>query len=194
MTFGRNLSEEFANQRQEALQQWLSKVVARPPLWCDALRLFLGLDAGPASPSATTFRYSDDKAASDDEMADAPSTDDGGNGGGGHGGAGRSDPFGNDLAGGGGGTAYSAELRWIVSRAQQAGCGVVTESTGFFRASVLVQVAPRASARHLEGAGGAALRGDAPSRPHHARWRAYTICRRLRPLSFCPQRAVELEY
>ena len=39
----------------------------------------------------------------------------------------------------GGGATYSAELRWIVSRAQQPGCGVLTEGTGFFRASTLVK-------------------------------------------------------
>ena len=43
-----------------ALQQWLAMVVGRPPLWCDPLRLFLGLEEAPPSASATPFRHSGD--------------------------------------------------------------------------------------------------------------------------------------
>merc|ERR1711871_1750991 len=57
-SFGRNLTEEFAAQRQASLQLWLTKVVARPPLWCDAMRLFLGLAENDALSVAAFWSFS----------------------------------------------------------------------------------------------------------------------------------------
>ena len=133
-TFGRNLSEEFAAQRQAALQGWITMVVARPPLWCEALRLFLGLgETTPSSGSATPFRHSNERSTN--PFGDGSSSPDGNGGGGGSGSGGG----GSGAVVIGGGAAYSAELRWIISRAQQPGCGVLTEGTGFFRANTLVK-------------------------------------------------------
>ena len=116
------LAQDFANERQASLQQWISIVVARPPLWCDPLRLFLGLaDSRPPSRGATPFRHSDE-------------SDDGGMGSGyGHGMAPPTPQVSGPTS------AVAAELRWIVSRAQQPSVGVLTEGTGFFRASTLVR-------------------------------------------------------
>ena len=109
LTFGRKLSTEFAQQRQEALQQWLSRIASKPPLWCDALRLFLGLEDEEEGPGAS---------------------------GGGGGGA---LVLADDAARSGAG--YADELRWIVQRAQQTGCGVPLEgpSKDAFKASTLVR-------------------------------------------------------
>ena len=53
---GRRLSAEFAEARQAALELWLRQVVARPQLWCDELRAFLGMpppdEPPPAAPRA----------------------------------------------------------------------------------------------------------------------------------------------
>ena len=165
-TFGRNLTEEFANQRQASLQLWLSLVVSRPPLWSDPLRLFLGMaeTAQPASSTTNPFRHSGELPEIDDAAAAAQAVSGGGGAGSGDGGGvtgrgggkagGAAGGGGCSNGGGGGGSSggggasagsaalaatYSAELRWIVSRAQQPGCGVVTDGTGFFRASTLVK-------------------------------------------------------
>lgn len=138
-------------------QAWIGKVVARPPLWCDPLRLFLGLAETDPSNSATPFRHSDEgraSALSDDEARRGLSSRARAHGGG---------------DGPGGGAAYSAELRWIISRAQQPGCGVVTEGgTGFFRGSTLVKWLLVQGARR--GASNGAWRGWArQGRPRRAR-------------------------
>ena len=106
--FERKLSTEFAQQRQLQLKTWLGCIVARAPLWCDALRLFLGLQEEPAAANTCLGG----------EVAGAIV-----------------------VAGGSGSTAheYAEELRWIAARAQQPGCGVVTDSTGSFRGSTLVR-------------------------------------------------------
>ena len=123
LTFGRQLSTEFAVQRQAALQTWLTRVVARPPLWCDPLRTFLGLDETPPA----------QHDAPHDVAAGGAITLVGGGGGGSSGGN-----------GGGGGSAgaldaaAAAELRWIARRALQPGCGVAMDG-GAFRASTLVK-------------------------------------------------------
>jgi hypothetical protein len=54
-TWGRNLSETFTQQRLESLQSWLRWVVHHD-LWCDALCLFLGLDAWPPTCTACAVR------------------------------------------------------------------------------------------------------------------------------------------
>ena len=91
LTFGRNLSTEFANQRKEALESWLSRVMARPALWGDALRLFLGL--------------AEEGTPGDSSLANSPD-----------GGGGNIDE-GDDQNG----EEYHAQLAWIVQRAQQSG-------------------------------------------------------------------------
>ncbi len=136
LTFGRKLSTEFAEQRQAALQTWLTRIVARPPLWSDALRLFLGL--------------------AEDDLADE---DAGTPGGAAHAGAGAGVGGALVLADGGreSGAAHEdlmANLRWIAQRALQPGCGVpmdgssssgsgggsgVAGGKGSFRASTLVK-------------------------------------------------------
>lgn len=113
-TFGRNITEEFANQRQAALQHWLSLVVARPPLWCDPLRLFLGLVESSPTAASTPFRHSHAELPAVAGGGSAAGEGSGGGGGGGGDGGGAS------------ANNYSAELRWVVSRAQQPECGVVT--------------------------------------------------------------------
>ena len=123
LTFGRKLSAEFAAQRQAALQTWLTKIVARPPLWCDALRLFLGLaeEAGDAD--------SNDGAEDAKMHSGALVVLDG------------------DSNGGGSGQQYAEELRWIAQRALQPGCGVPMDGSSYvsgagkdtFRASTLVK-------------------------------------------------------
>jgi len=129
LTLGRKLSEEFAVQRRAALQQWISLVVARPPLWCDPLRLFLGLQEEEPTAEGNPFASAD--APREDEPRLLTS----------HASAGSDNIHSNDsmVSVGGTSAAYSAELRWIVSRAQQPGCGVHVEGTGFFRASVLIK-------------------------------------------------------
>ena len=149
LTLYRNLTEEFAQQRQAALQQWLSMVVARPPLWCDPLRLFLGLGETTPSASTTPFRQSDGGACpiddgrhGDTQSSAAPNPFGNGGSEGGRAaknGGGQAEGAGSSGVVVGGGATYSAELRWIISRAQQPGCGVMTEGTGFFRASTLVK-------------------------------------------------------
>ena len=123
LTFGRDLSSEFAAQRQASLQTWITRVVACPPFWCDALRLFLGLQE-------------------DDPPGSAIAPDGGGGGGGGSGGGGSSSALvvaGEGSSREGSSASYSAELVWISQRAQQPGVGVLTEGTGFFRAETLVR-------------------------------------------------------
>ena len=111
----------------------LSLVVARPPLWCDPLRLFLGMAEAhppPSTEAARTFRHSDaipplEAGSSATSTAAA-----------GSGGDGVEPPSASTWAVS---ATYSAELRWIVSRAQQPGCGMVTDGTGFFKGSALVK-------------------------------------------------------
>ena len=107
--FLRNLGEDFAMQRQAALQKYLQHVVAFPQIWGNPLRLFLGLEEEGHSAVAA-----DPSQAVVVPVADAS--------------AGGADQF----------EQQHAELRWIATRAQQAECGVHTDGTGFFKGSTLV--------------------------------------------------------
>ena len=125
LTFGRKLSAEYAEQRQVALQTWLHRVLARPPLWSDALRLFLGI--------------SDDDGAEIDASVPGAAAGVGG-------GAGDALVLAQD-----GRDEVLANLKWIAQRALQSGCGVPMDgssrggggggkgSRGSFRASSLVK-------------------------------------------------------
>lgn len=104
LSLTRNITDEFATERQALLQAWLVKVVQRPPLWSEPLRTFLGLaseDEGGGASSALAVSTAVVPSGSMEQQ--------------------------------------SAELKWIVARAQQPECGVLTESTGFFRGSTLVR-------------------------------------------------------
>ena len=128
LTFGRRLSAEFAVQRQAALQTWLNRVLARPPLWSDALRLFLGVNVDDAHDGAEVDAGAPDAAA------------------GVGGGAGGAPVLAQD-----GRDEVLANLKWIAQRALQSGCGVPMDgrgsggggggkgSSGSFRASTLVK-------------------------------------------------------